>query len=116
MTQQEKRIKIAEACGWRKDYPCVDIDTEEPGFGWRAPKGSNHIDHPLDEGYLPDYFRDLNAMHDAENVALKEDILWSKYLLNISRQEDHQFGRFFSQVAASAPQRAEAFGKTLNLW
>ena len=44
MSQEEQRIAIAEACGWKT--------------GYRDPEAW----HPL-----PDYLTDLNAMHEAEN-------------------------------------------------
>jgi hypothetical protein len=102
MTPQAKRIAIAEACGYTHCYPC-DLDD---GF------------HALKDGkvqFVPNYFSDLNAMHEVEKVLSDEQ--WEFY--------QHYLGRvaFVSGVplwrtalSATAAQRAEAFGLTLGLW
>lgn len=107
MTTEQKSIKIAEACGWK--WASKEPD-ELPAIveGWLNPLTQNlHVD-------LPDYFQCLNAMHEAEKVLsdseteqyndLLGSYLWSGY--PASRRNFH----------ATAAQRAEAFGKTLNLW
>lgn len=102
MTKDEKRIKIAEACGWTS---CQLICGDPMG---RPPNVTNQFKH------LPDYFNDLNAMHEAEKVLSDSETeqyndLLGSYLWSgcpASRRNFH----------ATAHQRAEAFGKTLNLW
>lgn len=85
MTQEQKNEKIAETCGYK--------------IGYRDPE----VWHPL-----PNYFEDLNAMHEAEKT-IKVTDKWRvyKYTLNLMPIDD---------IHATAAQRAEAFGKTLNLW
>jgi hypothetical protein len=79
MTQEQKRIKIAEAVG--KDA---------------------------------DYFNDLNAMHEAEKVAgfMSDNFKGRKLKRTWCRHMGGNLNIWF----ATATQRAEAFGKTLNLW
>lgn len=104
MTQEQKRIKIAEACGWKRHYN-TDMQWRYDGDG---------PDDWIVEDDLPDYFNDLNAMHEAEKILkdheseqyndLLGSFLWSGY--PASRRNFH----------ATAAQRAEAFGRTLGLW
>ena len=96
MTQDEKRIKLAEAGGWKNDpqeeYPWQDSE----GEGYRYP---------------PDYFYNLNAVHELEKVLLGNDIetwlTYDKYLA----EGDTKF-----TWHTTATQRAEALGLTLKLW
>ena len=87
MNQEEQRIAIAEACGWKT--------------GYRDPEAW----HPL-----PDYLNDLNAMHDAEKVLneKQEDIMNSTLW-------DIMDGRKYLWHA-TASQRAEAFLRTIGKW
>ena len=109
MTQEQKRILIAEACGY-----------EERGGG---PEGIYYTHDDRDGEFLvdnlPDYFNDLNAMHEAEKMILKNADTGYVYdcELNI------EVGAFEDGVVnymklwhATAAQRAEAFGRTLELW
>ena len=99
MTQEQKRIKIAEACGWA-------VHDTSTLFGRHA--------YGCHSATIPDYFNDLNACHEMEKVLKDHEIeqyndllgsfLWSGY--PASRRNFH----------ATATQRTEAFGKTLNLW
>jgi hypothetical protein len=110
MTTEQKRIKIAEACGYKK--------------GWNY--GTGYPSSPSDEWCvesLPDYFHDLNAMHEAEKFIKGSCSMWSEYGNQITalcapRVCYGEYGS--SEVAdvahATASQRAEAFGKALNLW
>jgi len=113
LTLEQKRIKIAEACGWT-----LFSD------GWARPDTQFYADGrpvPLDEitsfteAGLPDYFSDLNAMHEAEQ----------RWLGNVEKlRMDGPFylewrnyrSRLADNISATATQRAEAFGLTLNLW
>lgn len=82
LTEQEKRIKLAESQGLT---------------GWEEAR------------CLPDYFSDLNAVHELEKVMRppKQETwcLWEGYCRRI--QDDPH---------ATAAQRAEALGLALNLW
>ena len=89
MTDEEMRIKIAEACGEDNDSIYRDL--------------------------IPDYLNDLNAMHEAEKVLMTKPNageLVTTYLELL--QDSHP--RWITSCFASASQRAEAFLKTLNLW
>ena len=130
MTQAEKIIKIAEACGWKRVQfrGAGNSFLEHPSFPATHYKGER-IDPtgPLvcpGPAYVPNYFRDLNAMHEVE---VSKDLLWnSEYSWWLGRIvardrgfdadkldefEQAKMGQF-----ANAAQRAEAFGLTFKLW
>ena len=107
MTQEQKRIKIAEACGWKFDLPSIPKNPASPFW---APPLRLHV-HTV----LPDYFNDLNAMHEAGMSKCftppghpSKTAYWLA-LVNIC-------GSTENTAFATAEQHAEAFGKTLNLW
>ena len=89
LTQEQKRIKIAEACGMT---------------GWQEARS------------LPNYFNDLNAMHEAEK-SLSEGLytIFCDHLHGLACEEQLQTGKW-RWLSSTASQRAEAFGKTLYLW
>ncbi len=114
MSPEQQRIKIAEACGWkRRDYVnCHGVTVQD----WVK---ENEVIYGTEN--LPDYLNDLNAMHEAEKVLNREQI--HKYLDEL----EHLVARdqkFLPTVAwlnwlslhATAVQRAEAFLKTLGIW
>ncbi len=107
LTQEEKRIKLAEAAGW----------DESPSGKW-----SNNgfiLPDPLNP---PDYFNDLNAVHELElKVFLDSSIQldYARSLIRIIKNSSPLGKRFFSDfdlVTATAAQRAEAIGLIFNLW
>lgn len=55
MTDEQMRIAIAEACGWKPD---------KRGLGWLSPHGYYAPE--------PDYLNDLNAMHAALKAQTQE--------------------------------------------
>lgn len=69
----------------------------------------------------PDYFNDLNACHEMEKVLAKGE---AKKIIHATNAYTEHLGRIlecadtalFQFAHATAEQRAEAFGKTLNLW
>jgi hypothetical protein len=99
MNADEKRIRIAIACGWTGFNPdniqnCIQYLAKGPSGKWDN---------------IPDYSNDLNAMHDAERIlTLLEEQLYFETL--------HETAGNTMFYRATAAQRAEAFGKTLNLW
>jgi len=99
MTQEEKQIKLAEAAGWTEisDWKAAGINGKHPTESWVE--------------VIPDYFSDLNAVHELENVLspLQEVTYWEN-LLQAHEYMDSRAG------CATAAQRAEAIGLTLNLW
>lgn len=71
---------------------------------------------------LPDYFNDLNACHQMEKFLTFSVIdgvteLQSVYISALWKVMGKPDARMIAVLAhATAAQRAEAFGKTLNLW
>jgi hypothetical protein len=125
MTQSEKRIKIAEACGWEW------LTRKNDNLSWLFPKGLEakgimlgHVHGPefvkevkgsrrcgFGVLHAPDYFNDLNACHEMEAILTDDE--YSKYgwtLLGDGKFACRDF------LGAKAAQRAEAFGLTLGLW
>lgn len=109
LTQEQKRIKIAEACGWKWEARIKGAIKV-----WNKPPLMVFHD---DE--LPDYLNDLNAMHEAESRLVD----WVCYRMNLSQIVGIGYAPDLdicddikAFVSATAEQRAEAFGKTLGLW
>jgi hypothetical protein len=103
MTQEKKRIKLAKADGEDNDS--------------------------IVRGLIPDYFNDLNAVHDLENVLNDEQARTYAYALydlanGFKFDGDPWTPDIFEasmdgvvdMVRATAAQRAEAIGLALNLW
>lgn len=109
LTQEEKRVKIAKAIGW-KEYP-----PEKEGLSnlWMNDATDLVLFTPT---ALPDYFGDLNAMHEAEKTISDEDFTeYHRKLYLVTKKPDMwQHNRAF--ISVSARDRAECFGRTLNLW
>lgn len=112
MTQEKKRIKIAEACGWTND-----------GNYWIRPDGIRTCQCAYPEiltASTPDYFSDLNAMHEAERWAYEKQppgwsMSYNENLRLVTAQSKDPL-EYNWAWHANAAQRAEAFGLTLNLW
>lgn len=99
MTEEQKRVKIAELCEWT--YKGQEYSDPY----WCHPEINEVYDTP------PDYFHDLNAMNEAEKTltqferSLYRDLLPSPFP-----------GEPSAYWHASATERAEAFGKVKGLW
>jgi hypothetical protein len=108
MTDNEIRIAIAEACGWRDVTPNPLFTP--PHCGFNDSQGKTESTNCGSKWGIPNYLNDLNAMHEAENMLTKEQQeLYYKHLnFNHNRR-----GPIWHCTAA---QRAEAFLRTLNLW
>lgn len=102
MSDEQINIAIADACGWS-----VYLDNN-PGYG------INHSAQHDEEEPLPDFCRDLNAMHEAEKWILKmlneegDYFLFVDHLTLICKNNN--------PFHATARQRAEAFLKTIGKW
>lgn len=111
MTNEEKRIKIAEACGWKwtghPDQLAATAGFSMPEKWVLDPAGERQFRHNI-----PDYFGSLDAMHDAE----KRIIGLNARLSYISEVAERAGNTAFEMMHATAAQRAEAFGKALGLW
>jgi len=104
LTQEQKRIKIAESCGWT-------IIAGYSACGWIDPE--THILYAIP----PDYFTDLNAMHEA--IAAMNDYQKVEFVENlkqVTRAYSSTYRHVFEMLTSTPAQRAEAFGKTLGLW
>jgi hypothetical protein len=118
MIQQEKRIKIAEACGWIDIYRGSRKGNRTPeGNTLWGTKDAPSINYGREYVIVPDYFNDLNAMQFAEkvlteNVTYMQRHAFNNYAYRLIEMCKHQC----NAVSAPAAERAEAFGKTLNLW
>jgi hypothetical protein len=126
MNQKDKSIKLAELEGWQlrwQNRGGGELFTEKPeGHCWQVwlfPQNYwnievgeapwRAIDYRLSP---PDYFKDLNAVHELEKVIKKDFYLWKAYESFLARIVLGDCGMFH----ITAAQRCEAIGKTLNLW
>ena len=105
LTPEQKRIAIAEACGWIKRTPWTNSQ------GWQVHEWeksgmvtedglSGHL-----EDELPDYLDDLNAMHEAEKTLDYNQM---------NSYQNYELSRFVKNEGAwlcraTAAQRADAF-------
>lgn len=114
MTQEEKRIKLAEADNYKRD---------EVSDCWRKGDFCFFLEDPLHLRQLPDYFNDLNAVHEFWKLVIYPDLTlmlsFERTLLGITKTEASDPSRaYFPSLLtnATAAQRAEALGITLGLW
>jgi hypothetical protein len=108
MTQGEKRIEIAKKCGWTR----VGIDEEYSGY---VPnQGMPGLCR------IPDYFNSLDAMYEAEKILSKYEQQnyagWLEYGKDCYVQDFITNAGIFRISHKTAEQKAEAFGKTFDLW
>lgn len=108
MSDNEIRIAIAEALGWK-------IEREgEHCLGWLSP---NHGRLLFD--FVPDYTNDLNAIHEAWST-LNDDQkkAFYRHLSNAEGMTRLVYKNVLTQdwlvVGATARQRAEAFLRTIG--
>jgi len=104
MTIQEKTIKLAEAAGWRLFSSFDNL--------WAPPK--HIVEYNCDAYPLPDYFTDLNAVHELENSLTEIQFRTYRGVLSDVVGDVSFFCRKYT--SATAAQRCEAIGKTLKLW
>lgn len=121
LTQEEKRIKIAEACGWKQRRIGSEIHVASPDgeeVGWRFNAEKDCVVH-----MFPDYFTDLNAMREAESILKGTQIAEYESQLKRVHFKSDKDEWWFPQATiesawwcVTAAQRAEALGLTLGLW
>jgi len=112
MTQEQKRIKLAEAGGWTEisDWKAAGINGKHPTESWVE--------------VIPDYFNDLNAVHELVMSQPKEvrsrfrvELQWlitkPCKVSGIQLMNAENYDQWFHATAA---QRCEALGITLKLW
>jgi hypothetical protein len=113
MNEEQQRIAIAEACGFK-----ARTDRHKPM--WVTPDGKTLLTMPE---HLPDYLNDLNAMHEAETLVIySNDKSPKKYTQQIKAAICKDAGVKKAQmdfdmcITATAAQRAEAFLRTIGKW
>jgi hypothetical protein len=126
MTQEQKLIKLAEAGGLKViDVPFIPSQTKAAGCVFTdAARTEWRECYPNSCGVytIPDYFSDLNAVHELELKVFQDSSIQLDYtrgLIHIIKNSSPLGKLFFSDfdlVTATAAQRAEALGLTLNLW
>ena len=110
MSPEKQRIAIATACGWKcAGHPDQLAATGDFQFAYQFVINPNG--EIVTHYSIPDYLTDLNAMHEAEKVLTGG--MRSKYdaELTLICSRDYNF-----IWESTAPQRAEAFLRTLGLW
>lgn len=102
MNNDQIRIAIAGVCGW-KWHGDPSWPKHPDGYYWK-------IEGRFDYKSLPNYPEDLNACAEMEKgLTLEQRVTYSNNLAKIC-------GTQFEKCFATAPQRCEAFLRTLNLW
>lgn len=105
MTNQQINATIAEVCGW------TDIHESGPWHNhklWGYPP-ELHGQSGIAYKYVPDYARDLNAMHEAE------DFLRGNEFQRYAEMLDSIIGSL-NGIRAIARERAEAFLRVIGKW
>lgn len=105
-----QRLKIAEALGWTKFL--IKPETGK----WSAISPKSLVREPV-----PDYIKDLNAMHAAEETLTKEQRMeYGRHLTaavhRVSGWWNLDSGAVAKVAAATAEKRAGVFLLTLGLW
>jgi len=81
LTDEQMRVKIAEAMGWEYHPGCVGPSSVVVN-PWRRPKPLRYEAHP------PDYLNDLGAMHEAEKTLTEEQCCkYQDYLTDTKTKE-----------------------------
>lgn len=114
MSPEAQRIAIAEACGWAK----CRLAIKGAGGGMRTPTAYGFPPERNYEAPCPDYCRDLNAMHEAEdhlddcpeNGDASEWAIYRSELRSVCEREEIDI------IHSTAAQRAEAFLRTIGKW
>ena len=108
LTQEQKRIKIAEVCGWYRSDD--DLQTQS----WRHPLNLHHTT------CLPNYFFDLNSSAEMRETLTTEKMKEFFFQLSVECGASGDFMRrpveIIKIINATPAQHCEAFGLTLGLW
>jgi hypothetical protein len=107
MTQDEKQIKLLEFAGWRQSPVTKN---------WlhKSNEAEKHFNSAwVFKSDLPDYFNDLNAARELVEILRHMDGTEWYDFQQILKEE---CGSTMNCIQATASQRAEAIGQTLNLW
>ena len=105
-TDEQMRIAIAEACGWK-----TDTKYNSP-WNWLNPSGEvSRLER------IPDYLNSLDAMHGVESVLpAMQYQLWLNELNAIVGRDISEGSPYWARnnESATARQRAEAFLRVLR--
>ena len=104
MTPEQQRVAIAEACGLTNVAPMIVKNVKHEGDDITVGIWS-------DDGWVPQYLNDLNAMHEAEKV-LKGGMR-STYDAELTLICSRDYNFIWESTAS---QRAEAFLRTIGKW
>lgn len=102
--ETEKRVFIAEFCGWKRETkkePC-----------WYGPDG-------LIYNQAPDYFNDLNAIHGVVmSLCSSQRDMYNMKLTDMvcTQCEYSELSDIDEAINATATQRAEAFLEVAKIW
>jgi hypothetical protein len=104
MNPEQQRVAIAEACGLTNVAPMIVKNVKYEGDDITVGIWS-------DDGWVPQYLNDLNAMHDVEKTLT--DKAHEEFRLNLYEVigDDSRL-----IVSSTATQRAEAFLRTIGKW
>jgi hypothetical protein len=115
MNHEQKRIKIAETCGWT----IADPPDYEDGalMGHHKIAGTEFLGWDM----VPDYFKDLNACFDVhKGMDLVHQIQWHIQLQQMVRKRCaynlDEISILMVCCISPASERAEAIGLALGLW
>lgn len=124
MTPERMRVKIAEHLGWRvvpgitQGGWLVQHNAQTVASFWF---GSKEATLETAAGYLPDYPNDLNACHEMEKSLTRlqqsdyAELLadnFSEEFCDLAGTAEH----IFACAHLTAPQRSEAFCRTVGIW
>jgi len=97
-------VAIAEYCGWSQITP---QDSSQRRYGIR----SNSAGEKYPIAMIPQYHRDLNAMHEAEQKLAKNlRIAYSNLLTSSGKYRE------FHRMSLAAMSRAHAFLRVIGKW
>lgn len=125
MTQEEINKAIAEWMGWSNIEVANSMNINSPLKGY-PPTGQ--IIGNKKKKIIPNFYNDLNAVHEAEKRLTPEQeeqyVSWLGALIMAEAYEDTTSARWSksnlsstdSTYRATAPQRCEALLRTLDLW
>jgi hypothetical protein len=131
MKPEEINVAIAEACGWQwyripqapihgpRKYRCLFLPTvheidQSPQWMEKADMSESvcNWQYMQKEGLVHNYYEDLNAIHEAEKTLSTGGR--AQYIYHLQTLCGGQ--QFGDNYFATAPQRCEAFLKTVGKW
>ena len=113
MKPEQQRIAIAEACGLTNVAPMIVKNVKHEGDDITVGIWS-------DDGWVPQYLNDLNAMHEAEKVLTQDQMIdYSRHVgksVTSHLPASRAAWMDFQLINVTASQRAEAFLRTIGKW